>query len=280
MVFMIALVAFPLVFSLVVAMKDYTLKGGLDVLAMPTVGLENFSKVLADPAFRDAIIVTAKMGAACLVIQFVLGFLIALVVDELSRDRPDRVYTTMILIPLMIAPIAAALIWRTLLNPQYGYFNNVITAFKGTPIAFLSDPLLAQISVVVVDTWQWTPFVFLILLAGLKSIPEELREAARSDGASYMYMFRKVILPMMTWPILLVVLIRGVDIVRMFDYVYGLTFGGPGSATTTVSFYAYLTGFKNFDLARGAAASWLIFLVVYGFALIVLRNRRAMEAWQ
>lgn len=279
MLFLLATLVYPLCFSLLVAFRRFTFDAGLDLGAMPFVGLRNFERVLADPPFQSAVTTTAAITVAAYAIELIFGFALALAVDRVARNWLGRLYSTALMVPLMIPTIAAALVWRMLLNPQYGAVNGFFTDLGGTSIDFLGDPTLARWSIIVVDVWQWTPFVFLLLLAGLRSLPEEPFEAALVDGASRAQAFRYLTLPLMAWPLLLVTLLRGADLVRTFDYVYGLTFGGPGYATETVAFYTFRRGFQDFELGVGAAASWLIFVAVYGGTLLVLRLRIAREHW-
>jgi multiple sugar transport system permease protein len=246
---------------------------------MSWAGLQNFSLLFTDPVFLSSMKVTALLLLVALPAQLILGFGLALAVNSLTGNRLSRLYSTAILVPLMLPAIAASLVWKMLLNTQYGFINNLSQALNLGSHDFLGNPTGAVTSLIVVDIWQWTPFVFLLLLAGLKSLPVEVFEAAEIDGCNGVKKFRYVTFPMMGWIVLLVVLLRGADLMRLFDYSYGLTFGGPGYATETMSFYAYLKGFQDFQLDRGAAASWILFLVVYGGSLLIFSTRRAKEAW-
>jgi multiple sugar transport system permease protein len=145
------------------------------------------------------------------------------------------------------------------------------------PINFLGDTTWALLSVIIVDIWQWTPFVIIILLAGMRSVPQEPIEAALTDGATNWEIFRHIILPLMKSQIVIVLLIRGMDIFKTFDIVYALTFGGPGQSTTVATFYIYRQAFTQFKLGYGAALSWIVFIIVYLLSYAILKILKPEE---
>jgi multiple sugar transport system permease protein len=206
-----------------------------------------------------------------------LGIVISLLLNRKKGIKLDYIWITLILTPLMFPLIASGNVWRMLFDTRWGFLNGVITGLGFNSVNFLGNAKYAFFAVLLVEIWQWTPFVVIILLSGLRSIPVEPVEAATVDGASKWQVFARVILPMLTPQILIVLLIRGMDIFKTFDFIYSLTFGGPGESTTLVSFYIYRQSFVQFKLGYGAALSWIIFVIIYIIAFLILKFIKPKE---
>ena len=198
------------------------------------------------------------VGAVAL--QTVLGFAIAYLISR--RERGRGVLTTLFLVPMMLSPVVVGLFWRFMLDAQFGVINSLLGSLGLGQVEWLTRQRLALLSLIVVDTWQWTPFIMLIALAGLTAVPKYLYEAAAIDRASEWFRFRRITLPLV-WPLLLIaVMFRAIEAFRLFDLVYILTSGGPGGSTETLSFHVYKVAFLGFNTGRASAYGILMVLVV------------------
>ncbi|MBL8152869.1 MAG: sugar ABC transporter permease [Anaerolineae bacterium] len=205
-------------------------------------------------------------------IELVLGFLIAhLLIDNLPGKR---FILPLLVLPAVTNPIVVGFIWRVIFNPAYGPVNQIIGAMIGRPFEqlWLSNQGVALIAIIIVEIWQWTPFMFLVMLAGLTGIDPEYYEAAAIDGASRWKMLLWITIPVMRPIIVIALLIRGLDIIKLFDLVYVMTEGGPGTATETVSHYIYVLGFEFFRMGYGAAAAYLLLIVLSILVALLLRR--------
>ena len=276
MIWLLAFVIYPLIFSVVMAFKQFKLKKGLTFWDMPFIGLRNFEKAIKDDNFLQALWITLVLMVVAVAIEFVLGMLIALLLNK-KNVKGHFVFMTLLLTPMMMPVIAGGLLWRMLLDVRWGAVNAIVMFFGLPAIDFLGTIQWALPSVILVDIWQWTPFVVLILLSGLRAIPEELYEAATVDGAGRLQAFAHVTWPLLAWPVMIVLLIRSMDAFKVFDVVYGLTFGGPGNSTTVASFYIYKQGFSQFLLGYAAALSWIVFIIVYLISFLIIRFLKPAE---
>ncbi|MEQ1955679.1 sugar ABC transporter permease [Mesorhizobium sp. CN2-181] len=227
------------------------------------IGLDNFRKLMRDdPLFWDSFLLTLKFVVLAVSIEFLLGFALAFLIFKFVARQ--RLLTTLLLIPMMIAPVAVGLIWRLLLQGDFGmvtYYMRKVGLLSQNA-AVLSSPDLVFPAIVAIDVWQWTPFVTLVMLAGLMSLPRSPIEAAMMDGAGPLRIFLDVMLPLLKPIIALVLLLRGIDAFKEFDKVFIMTGGGPGTLTELVSIYAYRVNFRNWDLGYGAAVAFMVYLVV------------------
>jgi multiple sugar transport system permease protein len=225
------------------------------------VGFENFRNVLSDPEFWHSVRVTATYAIAATLVETVLGIAIALLLNRSSIV--GRIFEKVLILPLMIAPVIAAVIWKLMFNPQFGVLNHVLGL--GSTFDWLSRER-ALWSTVLVDVWIYTPFVAILVLAGLRSLPREPFEASDVDGAGWFYMFRRLMLPMM-WPYILVaVIFRLMDCLKIFDIVYVLTAGGPGDATRTLQVGAFEDSITNLNYSRGSTYMFLLWIIVFAVA--------------
>lgn len=222
------------------------------------VGLDNVTRVLADPGFWASVRVTAVYAVVATTVETVLGVAIALLLNRSSLV--GRLFERVLILPLMIAPVIAGVIWGLMFNPQFGVLNHLLGL--GSTFDWLSEGR-ALWSVLLVDVWIFTPFVAVLVLAGIRSLPREPFEASAVDGASWFYMFRRLMLPMM-WPYILVaVIFRFMDSLKIFDHVYVLTAGGPGDATRTLQIGAYQNSIVNFDFSLGSTYMVLLWAIVF-----------------
>jgi len=221
-------------------------------------GVGNFTRLFSDNFFFTAMAHTFFFAVAALTCEFLLGLGLALLLNNQIRGR--GFFRATLLVPMMLPPVVAGIVWRLLLNPNFGAINGTLKqiGIDIEPLTWTASPKLAMLSVVAVDVWQWTPFVFLVLLAGLQAIPQEPYEAALIDGSTRWQTFRHVTLPLLKPAILIVLLLRTMDLLRVFDQIFILTEGGPGFATETISLYIYRTAFRFFDFGYAAAMSFVL----------------------
>jgi len=261
---------YPLIFSIVMSLKRFKLERGVSFWGMKWVGLDNFKRAFADKFFLQSLEKTFIILVVAVTIEFFLGMCIALLLNK-KGVRFDFLWIALILSPMMLPLIASGNLWRMLFDTRWGVINAAIMSIGLNPIDFLGNPKWSLIAVIIVEIWQWTPFVVIILLAGLRSIPDEPKEAALVDGATNFQTFRYVMLPLMAHQILIVLLIRSMDVFKTFDIVYALTFGGPGQSTTVVSFYIYRQAFTQFKLGYAATLSWIVFIIIYLMSFTILK---------
>jgi multiple sugar transport system permease protein len=269
-----ALIIVPLVYSVV--LSGYSWK--LTDIDLPKrfAGLANYAELLGDPTVRTAVANTVIYVVAAVGCELVLGFVVASALFEMTRGR--RLANALILLPMIIAPVITALLWRYLLDPQFGLVAQIMGVFGATSgIGWFGDQHLALPALIVVDIWQWTPFVILILHAGMLSIGEEQFEAAKIDGAGRLRILRRIVLPAIVPQILLVLLFRTMDTYRIFDTVFVLTKGGPGLATETIGLYTYRTGFSYFDMGYAMALSIFILVTVVIVSSVYIKLLRRRE---
>jgi len=235
------------------------------------VGAQNFLRLLGDPFFYRAAVQTLVFTASALTLEFARGLALALLLDSQIRGR--ALWRALLLLPMILPPVVAGVTWRLIYNPGFGPLNGALrlVGVDTRRLTWLADPKFALASVVLVDVWEWTPFVFLILLAGLQAIPEEPYEAARIDGSSPWQTFRHVTLPLLLPALLVALLLRTMDLVRLFDSVFILTQGGPGFATETLSLYIYKTAFRFYDFGYAAAASLALLGVTGALSRLYIR---------
>jgi ABC-type sugar transport system permease subunit len=232
--------------------------------------------VLGDDVFRRAVRNSAIISVSALVLELVLGTALAYL--TLGGRWLNRTARTVLILPMVIAPVAAGTVWRMLLNAQTGPVDRVLSGVGLPAPDWLSSPDTALAALVMVDVWQWTPFVLLVVAAGVAAISSGLLEAAAVDGASRWQAFRHVELPLLMPIVLLVAMFRLLDSLLSLDTVYSLTFGGPGYGTYTLTFYIYALGLRSFELGQSAAASWLFMLFAAAVIALVFRLHRRTAA--
>jgi multiple sugar transport system permease protein len=232
------------------------------------VGLGNFQHILESPRFTNALKVTSVFMVLAIGVEYFLGLGIALVLQSEFKGR--RVFRTLFMLPMMIAPVVVAIQWRYLLSGNFGVINYLIGRLGLIPPSWLSQPGLALWAVVFVDAWTYVPFIVVVLLAGLQTIPVEMYDAAKVDGASTWHQIRFITLPLLKPASALALLVRATDVFRTFDLIYILTGGGPAYSTEVLGLYAYRVAFSEGELGRAAALAVIIAIIgmVIGAALI------------
>jgi ABC-type sugar transport system permease subunit len=260
---------FPLVWTVWESLHLHDLR--MPWLGKPFVGLENYVEALRDPRFWGALGHTAFFAAASVGLELLIGLWLALALNRAFRGR--GLVRAAVLVPWAIPTVVSALLWRFMFEGQHGIVNSLLvsTGLLGEPVVWFIDPLAAWVPVILADVWKTTPFVALLLLAGLQNIDASLYEAARIDGASIWRQFRYVTLPLLKPAILVALIFRTLDAFRVFDLIYALTGGGPGTSTEPIALYTFNALLQNLQFGYGSALSVIVFLVTFGLALLYIR---------
>ena len=268
-VFIMLLVGlFPFLWSIAVSFQD--LAGSKQ--DGNWIGLANYQKLLTDARVWAALGRTLLLLAVALPLELVLGLLLAL---HFQQDRPlKRLFVALIVLPAMVSPMVAGSMWRLMLDHKFGPFNQIIGWIMGEPVVLLwiIKPYLAFWAILITEVWQWTPFMFIILLAALANVDKEQLEAAEIDGAGRLRIFFRIVLPAITPVLGIAVLIRALDLFRIFDAVWQLTRCGPGNKTETISIFMYVRGFQSFETSYTAALVAVLLIVLSLVVTVLLRR--------
>jgi multiple sugar transport system permease protein len=270
-VLLLAINIFPLIWAIRLSFTNY--KSNLPNAPLRFVGLANYVDILTDEDIWQGMRVTAHFVIWAIALQVVIGFGLALLINR--QFRTHSFWTTIILLPMMLSPAVVGNFWTLLFQPQIGPFNYVISFFTGIPpssIEMIGDVRLAPWTIVLVDTWMWTPYVMLICLAGLRSIPGYIYEAAEVDRASPWRQFWSITLPMVLPFLMLAVLFRAIEAFKMFDMVNLLTSGGPGSTTELASITLKREAFEKWRTGYSSAFAIILFVTVFGAANIYVKT--------
>ena len=264
----LAITVYPLVFSLWVAFINYD----FSVPGHAFVGLGNFRRVLSDPVAIASTLTTVWLTIANVAIEFVIGLMLALAMVKTFRGR--GVVMTVLIIPLFISPVIVGQFWALLLQRPFGPTNYLLGLLLGreVTISWLTETPWNYLAIVAADVWQWTPFMFVLLLAGLTSIPQHIYEAAELDGVNAWQAFWQLTLPQLAPMILLSLTFRLLDAVKIFDVIFMLTGGGPGTRTYTLSYYLYQVGFQQFHISQATAGSWLFLIAITLVVMVMVRR--------
>jgi multiple sugar transport system permease protein len=261
----LAIAIFPLIYSLTTSFMSFR-------LVPPTpprfVGLENYGNLLINPRFWQVTWTTSIIAFVSVAIQYVLGFAVALAL--FAKVPGEKLFRVGFLLPMLIAPVAVALIARQIFNPTVGPLNHFMTALGFPNLPFLTETHWAIGALITVEVWQWTPFIILMLLAGLATLPDDVYEAAALENASSWRQFWDITFPMMLPISVAVVFIRLIESYKIIDTVFVMTGGGPGISTETLTLFAYQEGFKKFNLGYTSALSFLFLIVITVIGVVYL----------
>lgn len=265
---LLALVILPMVWSLYASFTDLNLTIANQVVEI--VYLENYLDLLENDRFWNSVSNTVYYVGVGVGLQFVIGFAVALLMANYTDGWLNRVLFTILLLPMMMAPIVAGYMWRLLFQESFGPLNYILTTAGLPAQQWLSSSSLSLNSILIADVWQWTPFMILILYTGRLAIDRDLYEAARIDGASQWFTFRHVTLPQMKGVIAIALLLRSMDAFKFFDKMFVITAGGPGTSSELATYYNYILGFNQFSMGKATAISWLLLLFAVVLANIFL----------
>lgn len=231
---------------------------------------ENYLNFLTDSSFWNTLKVSMTYASLTVGIELLLGLGIALLLQK--RSRFNNFVSIMLLMPLMTAPALAALMWKLMTNPGFGILSYFATLLGIEDLNWASDPSTAMMTVVIVDVWVYTPFIMILLLAGLRSLPKQPFEAAELDGVPRMFVFWKITLPMLTPFLLTATLFRVIESIQQFDIIYAMTQGGPGDTLTVFQVEAYLNFFQSTNVGRSAALMMILWAITYFLSNIFIKN--------
>jgi len=267
---LLAINIFPLIWTIRLSFTNFKAnRAGREV---KNVGLQNYERILTDSDIWLNMQATAHFLFWTIFFQVLIGFTLAWLINK--KFRGNDLWTTIIVLPMMLSPAVVGNFWKFLYQPQIGLFNYIITWFTGansSSFDMLGSVDLAPWSIVIVDTWMWTPFVMLICLAGLRSIPDYIYEAAEIDRASKLRQFLTITVPMVLPFLMLAVLFRGIENFKMFDLVVQLTGGGPGSTTELTSINLKREAFEKWRTGYASAYAIILFVTVFGLASIYVK---------
>jgi multiple sugar transport system permease protein len=264
--YLLALSIYPTIYSLWIAFHNYSLYRR-DLVSFS--GIDNFTDLLDSDVFKQSFQVTLVFAAAAVLIELMLGFAIAVLLDR--KMRGVNALRTLLMIPVLISPVAMGLTFRYIFAPTYGLLTYLLRIVHIPSPDWTVSVTWALPVVIFADVWQWTPFVALILLSGMQSVSTEVTEAAELDGLTEWQKLWRIVLPLIRPVLLVVVLIRLIDSIRMFDLVFVMTRGGPGSTTEVLSLFTYVTGFASGDMGSASAIAWVTVVIVNVLVAIFLR---------
>lgn len=272
-VIMVAGLMYPVVQAFYLSFYDW--KIGTDIADAPFVGLRHFTRMLGDPNVWESIWVTISFGIWTISIEMFLGVSLALLLEKPIRGA--SVFRTIFILPLMVSPVVVGLIWRYLFDARIGWINYYLGFIGIEPQVWLGDANLAFFAIVFTDIWQWTPFIFIIVIAGLQALPSEVLEASKIDGANWWQTIFFVKLPMIRSILLIALLMRLIDVFRALEVMYILTGGGPGRATELLSLHIYNRAFDTQQLGYASAISVLLIVIVFVLSLGILMMGNPMK---
>ena len=262
-----AVILFPWIFTLFMSVHDWKVTGDT-----PFVGMANYMKMFSDERFLYAVVRTIWFTAASVIAPLLLGVWAA--VCFASKFKFRGLARTLFVLPMMATPVAISLVWTMMFHPQLGVSNYILTSIGLPASTWVYGAGTVIPTLVMVETWQWTPLVMLIVLGGIASLPTDPYEAAILDGASPWQMFRHITLPLV-WPFIMVAaVIRLIDALKTFDTIYVITLGGPGTASETINILLYQTAFAYYDLGYGSAMVVVFFVLILLISLLLLRVRQ------
>ena len=272
-ILILALSIYPLIFSLVVSFINYDFQ----VPGHAFVGFKNFRMVLVDPVARWSIVLTTIFTVVNVTLEFLLGLALALIMVKHFRGR--GLIMSLLIIPLFISPIIVGQAWALVLQRPFGPTNYILSQLLGTDvkIGWLTESPWLYFAIIAADVWQWTPFMFVILLAGLTAIPANLYEAAELDGVGGWRAFWAITVPHLAPMMLLAITLRLLDAIKLFDTIFIMTGGGPGTKTYTASYYLYTVGFTQFHISQATAGSWIFLLLTLVVVTFLVRRLLHVE---
>ena len=249
------------------------------------LGLASYQRMLGDEAVHQSLWVTLRFTFWVLVTEMVLGVALAFLLEKPVRGA--AIFRTIFILPLMVSPVAVGLIWRYLYDARIGLIDYFLESigeavpflqqFGFTRQLWLADPDLALASIIITDIWQWTPFIFIIVLAGLQSLPAEITEAAIIDGANWFQIIFRVKLPMIRTIIMVTLLMRIIDVFRALEVIYTMTFGGPGLSTEVLSLHIYKTAFTAQQLGYASTIAVLLMVIILIFTILILLYQNPLK---
>lgn len=271
-IFIVVMMVFPILYTFFVSFTDWNMSSGGTA---NFIGLGNYVAMFQEPRFYNAFWLTLYFTVLAVSVETVLGVIIALILDREFRGK--NLAKLILLLPMVATPVAVGLCWTLFYEPTIGLGNYALKLLGLPASKWLASKLAVIPSLALVDIWQWTPMISLIVMAGLASLPTEPYEAALVDGATRWQTLRRITLPLLRPTILIAMVLRSIDALKTYDIIYVMTAGGPGFASETLNIYAYNLGFGYFRFGAASSALVALFAIVLGFSLVVLKIRKTYD---
>jgi multiple sugar transport system permease protein len=272
LVVLLLVIAYPIIESFWISLQHWNLISNVQRWA----GIDNYIALFTGSELPHSLAVTAVYTGVGVTLQFVLGLGLALLVRAGLRRRLGGFsgIRVLLLVPILVPPLLWGFYFRSFYSPQFGLFNQVLGWLGLSPVLWVNDSHLALWALILADTWQWTPFMFTILVAGLLALPRGVQEAAQIDGANGWQIFRLIELPLLAPLIVVAVLLRVIDSIQYLDLVYVITQGGPGTATELLNYLSFRTGFHEFEMGQAAAIAYVVLAVTMAVTVALVRLLR------
>ena len=263
---MMAGLVYPVIDAFYLSFYDWDIGTSWD--RAERIGFDHYVRMFNDDGVRESAWVTFRFGFWTILIEMVLGTALALMLEKPIRGA--SIFRTIFILPLMVSPVVVGLIWRYLFDARIGWINHYLGVIGIEPQIWLGDPQLAFFAIVFTDIWQWTPFIFIIVIAGLQALPSEVLEASTIDGANWWQQIFLVKLPMIRSILVIALLMRLIDVFRALEVMFIMTYGGPGRSTELLSLHIYKNAFDGLQLGYASAISVLLIVLVFGLSLGIL----------
>jgi len=266
---LLATTIYPFLYTLLLSFRDWRLSKTITM--GPFVGVDNYVRAFGDPNFINSIVVTLQYTVISVALSLLIGLIIALLLHKSTRS--NNFLKAFLIFPFAMAPALKGFTWRFMLNPYYGILDKIIDYLIPPlqDVVWLGDPFWALFWLAITEVWGWAPYIALVFIGALDTMPTDTFDAARVDGASTMQVFRYITLPMLAPIIVMIALLKTIFSVKQFDAVVTMTGGGPGRATETLNFYVYKIGFRFFDMGYASALAYLLITAMFVFAFFYVR---------
>ena len=271
LLFFFCLTLFPLVFNIVMSLCNWKLGGNIKF-----VGLNNYIYAFTNETFWRTILNTIIVTVVSVLIEYVLALVLAYNINKLLHGK--KAFRILMLIPMLMAPVVIGFMWKQMFNELYGPLNDILSVIGLGNIPWISKSGVSLISIVLVYVWEGTPFIIIILLAGLQSMPKEPIESARVDGASEKQIFFDIIFKMLMPASMVAITLRSIETFKIFDTIYIITAGGPGVSSMSASMYAYQVGLRNFNVGKAAALCVIMLIIVLGVSQVIMKVQEKRKA--
>jgi multiple sugar transport system permease protein len=265
--------AFPLAYSFIMSLLDWELAKSIKPRGF--IGFANYVRAFNDPIFLNAFKISLIFCVIATTLEIIFGFILAYF--TIGEKLVMRIVRTILILPMVIAPVVTGTIWRMILNTNSGLLNLLLGYIGVQGSNWLGEPSLALMSVIFIEIWQWTPFVFIVFSAGFSVIPVEVYEAAKVDGAGRFTILKSIIIPYLIPIIFIALLFRVVDTLLVLDSVFTTTFGGPGFSTNVITLFIYWQSLRYFNISYASAASWILSLLTICIALFLIRSQNTIK---
>ncbi|CAG7654513.1 Melibiose/raffinose/stachyose import permease protein MelD [Paenibacillus allorhizosphaerae] len=272
LLFVLLMMVFPILYTLRISFYEWSMSA---TTPPKWVGLSNYIDLFKDGRFWHAVTSTFYFTFAAIIMQTILGVAIALLLYREFRGK--NIVKTLFLLPMVATPVAMGLVWLLIYEPSIGVANQLLKALGLPPMLWLASPSQVIPSLVIIDIWEWTPMIALIVMAGLSTLPSEPYEAADVDGATAWQKFSYITLPLLRPTIIVAVMLRLIDVLKTFDIIYSTTQGGPNLASETLNLYGYVLGFQYFKLGMASSLLVIFFALVLGLTLALIWIRKRLE---